>query len=155
MANTVVVKVKVEELTKYGFKSNGKYVNYSKQLSEKDKAMVVPGAELDAEYYVADSGKEYLNKILSVVVPVLSYSGPEAVSTAPKAKKSFVKADSMTKAEWSAKDRSQLIGGLSHDAATLVAAVLGFNNPDGTTEGMLEMYKQVLTGLIKIRDEIK
>lgn len=67
MSNVTVVKVKVDELSKYGYKANGKFVNYSKQLSDSDKARVVPGAEFEAEYFVADSGKEYLNKIVSPI----------------------------------------------------------------------------------------
>src|ERR1700674_4296782 len=64
MAQTTVVDVTVQELTRYGFKANDRFVNYSKNLSETDKAMIVPGVTLKVEFYVADSGKEYLNKVL-------------------------------------------------------------------------------------------
>jgi hypothetical protein len=115
MSQTTVVKVKVEEMSKYGFKSNGRYVNYSKQLSDADKAKVVPGAEFDAEYFVADSGREYLNKILSDLKknPVGKVEVETKVNTA-RAKKftpSFKKKDDaptsagLTKDEWAAKDR--------------------------------------------------
>ena len=65
MASTTVMKVKVQELTKFGFKANDKYVGYSPKMPEKDKALVVPGRTLEVEMYVADSGKEYVNKVLS------------------------------------------------------------------------------------------
>jgi hypothetical protein len=106
MAQTVVVKVKVEELSKYGFKANGKYVGLSKQLSDTDKARIVPGAEFEAEYYVADSGKEYLNKITSLV----ANSQPDTkVTDTERAKKftpKFTKKEdnSMSKEEWASKD---------------------------------------------------
>ena len=60
----------------------------------------------------------------------------------------------MTKAEWSAKDRSQLIGGLSHDAATIVAAAMTLQ-PFNSTDEVLLFYKRVLEGLLRIRDEVK
>ena len=66
MSSTVKVSVVVEELTKYGYKANGKYVNFSQKLSDADKSKVVPGASFEAEYYVSDTGKEYLNKIIIV-----------------------------------------------------------------------------------------
>jgi len=118
MAQTVVVKVTIEELSKYGFKANGKYVGLSKQLSDADKARLVPGASFEAEYYVADSGKEYLNKILSTVSNTVKQSesklevdAERAVRNTPKAfKPSFTKkADAtsagLSKDEWAAKDR--------------------------------------------------
>ena len=115
MANNTVVKVKVEELTKYGFKNNGKYVNYSKQLAEADKAKVVPGAEFEAEFYVADSGKEYLNKILNtkaiisdIRTPVTDITPPVDQERAKRFTPKFVKKEipdnTMSKQEWADKD---------------------------------------------------
>jgi hypothetical protein len=115
MAQTIVVKVKVEELTRYGFKANGKYVNFSKQLPEADKMAVVSGAEFEAEYYVADSGKEYLNKILSRTTPTPAVkqnvastptNNPKHEQKAESKKEYKAKEDtSMTKDEWASKDR--------------------------------------------------
>lgn len=170
MPSTTVVKVKIEELSKYGFKANGKYVGLSKQLKDADKARLVPGAEFEAEYYIADSGKEYLNKILIMSdvsapgVTLPSVAAKAAVDTerakkfTPKFNKPETKADpdKMSKAEWSAKDRSQLIGGLSHDAAAVAVAVLnldGSNEPG--TESALRVYKTLLEGMLKIREEVK
>jgi hypothetical protein len=119
MAQTVVVNVVVEELSKYGFKANGKYVGLSKQLSESDKAKIVPGASFEAEYYVSDNGKEYLNKILTVIETAPRNSHPglaPKVDTKPDTEraKKFTpkyekKADAtsagLSKDEWAAKDR--------------------------------------------------
>jgi hypothetical protein len=160
MASTTVVKVKVEELTKYGFRANGRYVNFSKQFT--DQAKVVPGAEFEAEFYVADSGKEYLNKVLNAVakVDVSKVIAPaSAVVDVERAKKFTPKfekkadADKMSKAEWSAKDRSQLIGGLSHDAAAITAVMLTLQVYNNTDE-VLKCYKQVLEGMIAIRADL-
>ncbi len=155
MASTTVVKVKVQELSKYGFKANDRYVGYSKLF--KDQARVVPGAEFDAEFYVADSGKEYLNKILSEVpsTPSVAVADTErAKKFTPKFNKPAVAADSekMSKADWSAKDRSQLIGGLSHDAAQLVLAAITVGVD---VSKALEMHKDALVGLLKLREEVK
>lgn len=168
MATTTIVKVKIEELSKYGFKANGKYVGLSKQLPEADKTKIVPGAEFEAEYYVADSGKEYLNKIVKTLTNATTetpVNTPTAITTkvdTERAKKflpKFVKKDvisdseKMSKADWSAKDRSQLIGGLSHDAATLAAVVININSLDA--ESALSIYKVFLEGMLKIREEVK
>lgn len=182
MSQTTIVKCKVEELSKYGFKANGKYVNYSKQITEEDKAKVVPGAEFEAEYYVADSGKEYLNKVLSVkytdgsmvstrplaIAPVVLRQEATAVGPAitvtkvdterakkftPKFTKAAAVDNTMSKAEWSAKDRSQLIGGLSHDAAAITAAMIA-TSVMGQAEAVLA-YKQILVQMLSIREEVK
>lgn len=161
MANNTVVKITVQELTKYGFKANDRYVNYSKQLTESDKAKVVPGAELEAEYYIADSGKEYLNKVLSSATVVGSGTESPKVDTtrAKKFTPTFNKAaapdNSMSKADWAAKDRSQLIGGLSHDAAELTAAALTVWGTLQSEAVVLRTYKSFLEGMLKIREELK
>lgn len=110
MAQNTVVKVKVESLTKFGYKANDRFVNYSKNLSETDKAKVVPGAEFEAEYYVADSGKEYLNRIVAMaptqpsVTPI--QSNPDTERTKRFTPKFTKKADdTMSKEEWAAKDQ--------------------------------------------------
>ncbi len=159
MANTVMEKIKVDELSKFGFKVGNEYLNYSKKLSEADKTRVVPGAEFDAELYVADSGKRYLNKILTGVTAAIvkAVSAPKTDAERAKVftpkfqkKESVADSEKMSKADWSAKDRSQLIGGLSHDAAAIVA-----NMGLGTVEEALVEYKAALEGMLKIRDEIK
>lgn len=132
MAQNTVVKVKVEELTKYGFKANGHYVNYSKNLSEADKAKVVPGAELEAEYYVADSGKEYLNKVLAqnlgVVVSVAD-TAPKvdterAKKFTPKFEKKAALDNTMSKEEWAAKDQRISRQGVIQAAVIALAPVV-------------------------------
>lgn len=172
MANTVIVKVKVQELTKYGFKANDRYVGLSKNLSESDKTKLVPGAFFEAEFYIADSGKEYLNKVLRPIAEDVMgafVSTPETrkedktqpgVDTSrakhfvPKFIKKETVSDSekMTKADWNQKDRNMMIGGRSHDAAVLVAAALtvGVSVADA-----LKQYREALEGLLKIAEEVK
>lgn len=169
MANTVKEKIRVDELSRFGFKVGSEYLNYSKKLSEDDKTRVVPGAEFEAELYVADSGKRYLNKILSDVVALASAKAvpPMAVSSIPgvdaeRAKKFTPKfqkkadesSDKMSKGEWAAKDRSQLIGGLSHDAAAITAAFVTVSG-ELKGEAILQSYKFILEGMLKIREELK
>ena len=167
MASTTVVHVNVEALTKFGYKANGKFVNYSKQLSESDKARVVPGASFEAEYYVSDGGKEYLNKIIGTGVPkpqpavaskpVTDVNPPEDQKQPTTFKPSFKKAEApsntMSKDEWKAKDRSQLIGGLSHDSAEIVAAMIHVQSLD--VETALNVYADILKGMMKIREALQ
>jgi hypothetical protein len=169
MATNQVVKVQVQELTKYGFKNNGKFVNYSKNLSEGDKAHVVPGAEFEAEFYIADSGKEYLNKILIVkdvsgnpneqkAVTSETQKGPtvdvdRAKRFTPKFTKKADDTEKMSKADWNQKDRNMMIGGRSHDAAVIVAAMVNTEAMD--KEQALARYRFILEGMLSIAEEIK
>jgi hypothetical protein len=142
MATTQVVKVTVEELSKYGFKANGKYVGLSKQLSDADKARIVPGASFEAEYYVADSGKEYLNKIVGIgsSVPQVSAKPVEQSKAAttpvvdtertkkftPKFAKKETAATSagLTKEEWANKDQRISRQGVIQAAVIALAPVV-------------------------------
>lgn len=54
--------------------------------------------------------------------------------------------------DWAAKDRSQLVGGRSHDAVELVKASLVNATP---MPKVLELYKEALNGVLKLADEIK
>lgn len=160
MATTVMAKIKVQELTKYGFKANDKYVNYSKQFT--DQAKVVPGAEFDCELYVADSGKEYLNKIISQLTPTKEPlpTPPVDVERAKKFTPKFNKtsisdSNSMSKADWAAKDRNMMIGGRSHDAAVIVASLVKVGFGLDTTVKVLEVYKELLNGMLTIAGEVK
>jgi len=141
MATTVMAKIKVQELTKYGFKANDKYVNYSKQLDETSKTKIVPGAEFDCELYVADSGKEYLNKILrqstsvaAVSVPnvdverakkITDYAQGKPRAFTPKFNKTVAVDNSMSKGEWAAKDTRISRQGSIQAAVKALASVLG------------------------------
>ncbi len=162
MAETKVMEVLVEGLSKFGFKANGEFINWSKKFDEASKAQVVPGRKFSVDMYVADSGKMYANKILRQLETLPPGSGPVPPLVAPvfaktPTAKPLAKApvsETMSKAEWSAKDRSQLIGGLSHDAATL-AAVLVPMLPDQNADSALDIYKELLEGMLKIRDEVK
>jgi hypothetical protein len=54
--------------------------------------------------------------------------------------------------DWDSKNRAQLIGGRSHDAAQLVHAAITGGLP---IETALEMYKQALIEVLKLSDEIR
>lgn len=110
------------------------------------------GTSLKADVYVTEKGGKYLNtaEVLgqedAVPIEKKSISKPPAVKAAKAS-------EVMTKAEWSAKDRSQLIGGLSHDAAALGAVLVNVNSLD--SKGALAVYKELLEGMIKIREQVK
>ncbi len=55
---------------------------------------------------------------------------------------------------WEAKNRSQLIGGRSHDAVELVKA-WAQGRTSLTMVDLLEKYKLALEGILKIADEVK
>jgi len=126
MSSTVMKQLTVQELTKFGFKAEGRYINWSKNLDEKAKIPVVPGRTFQFELYVADSSKEYVNKVLQMIeiadVPYERQNAPKTdVKTETKAdiararkytpKETMTVATSviadkpMTRTDWDAKDR--------------------------------------------------
>jgi hypothetical protein len=126
MSNRTIKKVVVQELTKWGYKDASGYVNFSKTLSENDRAAVVPGAEFDAEIYLSDptdkypNGTRYLNKIVAQTAKVKvnkpaasvsDFNPPVDTARAKKFTPKFEKkTDALTSAglskdEWAAKDR--------------------------------------------------
>ncbi len=163
MASTMKELIKVSKLTKFGFQVNDEYVNFSKQLPEADKTRVVPGAEFDAELYVADSGKRYLNKILSSIP---SASSPSAVPTgvvapdAERAKKftpkfqkkeegtSGANSAGMSKEEWASKDRRISRQGCIQAAVQALAPVL---SPDDLFKAASALSDQMLDYVNKLK----
>lgn len=160
MATTAKESIKVKQLTKFGFQlENGEYINFSKTLKDGDKGRIIPGGAFDVMMYRADSGKGYLNSVIAAATP--SASTPlvavapkvaEVKETIPLPTKRVPNLEAMSKSEWQAKDRSQLIGGLSHDAAELAAAAVAYNVP---ISSVVDQYKLALGLLIKIREEVK
>lgn len=67
-------------------------------------------------------------------------------------KKSYTPKSDMSKADWAAKDRSQLIGGRSHDAAQLVTAALLSGTP---IETVVATYKSTLEQIVAMAEEVK
>jgi hypothetical protein len=157
MAQTNVMDVEVKALTKFGFQNEkGEYVGWSKNFKEGDKTQVVPGRKFSVEMYIADSGKQYVNKVIRLLgvedKPLVAPVFAKTPTAKPLAKAPA--SETMSKAEWSAKDRSQLIGGLSHDAAAITAAMFGYMSGVDVPEA-LKTYKELLEGMLKIRDEVR
>src|ERR1700686_5818199 len=117
MAQTNIVEGGVKNLTKFGFQNEkDEYIGWSKNIKDSDKSQVVPGRKFSVEMYIADSGKQYVNKVLrQLEAPVTPPIVAPVFAKTPTGKPSVksVSSETMTKAEWSQKDRSQLIGGLS------------------------------------------
>lgn len=154
MASTVKEMVKVDALSKFGFKSGAEYLNWSKNIKDSEKGKVVPGGTFEMELYVADSGKKYVNSVATSATASAAAPKPAVkveVKAAPTAAPKATSSESMSKAEWSAKDRSQLIGGLSHDSAAITAALIAVSS----VPEPLALYKELLLGMLKIRDEVR
>lgn len=136
MGANVVVKVNVEKLTKFGYADSDGYVSYSKNLTDHDKSLVVPGASFEAEIYTAPSGSRYLNKIVAraghVEAPkaVESQAAAASVDTerakkfTPKFNKPAAVDNSMSKDEWAAKDTRISRQGVIQAAVIALAPVV-------------------------------
>ncbi len=129
MASNVKEQVTVQELSKYGFKAGGEYYNWSKNIKEEDKGKVVPGASFDMDIYIADSGKKYVNAVngsltgsaVPTVEPKFNAPKTAAVYTGRKAGSD---SDTMSKAEWAAKDQRISRQGVIQAAVQALAPVV-------------------------------
>jgi len=143
--------ITVKALSRYGFQSiTGEWLNWDKEIPESQKGLVVPGATLMMEVFQNESGKRYVKAVGEKTEPVAEVIKP---FTPPVAK--AVTPETNQKTDWAAKDRSQLIGGLSHDAVSLVNSLIRVRGDIDTAEKMLVVYKQFLEGLIQVRSEVK
>lgn len=120
--------IKVAELSKYGVKVGNEYVNYSKQLPEAVKGIFVPGGTYAVDFYVADSGKRYINAATAVVsdVPKAEVKTKATKSVSPK---EGVRAPAeiskgLSKAEWQSKDERISHQGLLQAALIALAPVV-------------------------------
>ncbi len=152
--------LKVKALSKFGFFVEGeeKGIYFDRSLLEADRGRFVPGAEIPVILRVADSGTKYVTAIgASKSGRIITNTAPDQTLAETKATpvatpKPVVKAEVMSKADWNAKDRSMMVGGLSHDAAVLVQTAHMSNS---SIEDVLFDYKRTLQELINIREEVK
>lgn len=139
---------------KYGAQvkdTNGDYFSFGKFY--KGPTAFGVGDVLKIELYKTEKGNKYINKVLSADVATASTTPKAEPSTEKKAPAFKAKADtSMSKDEWKAKDRSQLVGGLCHDAAQLTLTALTVGEKP---EVVLKTYEEILNGLIELRDGMK
>ncbi len=130
MATSVKEKVTVQELSKYGFKAGGEYYNWSKNIKEEDKGKIVPGASFDMDIYIADSGKKYVNAVNGMLeagsVPKVEpkFNAPKTASAVYTGRKAGSDSDTMSKAEWAAKDQRISRQGVIQAAVQALAPVV-------------------------------
>ena len=131
----------------------GNFFSFSKFY--KGPTVFEPGTVLSVDVYTTGKGGKYLNKadVLSETAPTTPKAVKKAPSKSVEAVKTPKASEAMTKADWGAKDRSQLIGGLSHDAAALAAVMANVNSLDA--KGSLVVYKELLEGMLLIREQVK
>lgn len=111
------------------------------------------GTSLQVDVYVTGKGGKYLNSA-EVVAGQAAPVEDKKITTKPLVLPKTPKAsETMTKADWGMKDRSMLVGGLSHDAAVLAAVLVNVNSLD--SKGALAVYKELLEGMLLIREQVK
>lgn len=132
--------ITVEKNGKFGPSVAGVWYSFGKFFKgEKELALNVP---IDVDVFVATSGKKYINEVLG------NGAAAKPAVKAPKAEapKAVVPTD------WAAKDRSQLVGGRSHDAAALVNASLVTGTP---LADVVKLYREALELVLKMAEEVK
>jgi hypothetical protein len=138
MTETIVVEMN----GKFGPKVGGVFYSFGK-FFKGDKQLPI-GVPISVDVYVADSGKKYINRLEGSVAVS---EAPITVSHTPPP---FKPLNQVT--DWAAKDRSQLVGGRSHDAAELVNTALVTGTP---LEEVLKLYKEALQAILKMSEEVK
>lgn len=155
--------IKVKQLAKFSVVTeSGEYINWDKTCPDSEKGTVVGGGEYEMEIERTESGK---GRILSVkktnvtaaptiVAPVFNNTPVvEPIKETVKQLAKMAGADTYTgKTDWAAKDRSMMIGGMSHDAAVLAAAAATANVP---LESLLSDYNKALGEMLRLREAIK
>ncbi len=148
--------LKVKSLSKFGFFVEGedKGIYFDRSLLEADRGKFVPGAEIPVTLRVAESGTKYVMGIGQVFPAQVSFNQGQPASNALAQIATPVKAKSetMSKSDWASKDRSMMVGGLSHDAAVLAAASATANV---SIQEILSSYEVALKRLVEIRENVK
>jgi ribonucleotide reductase alpha subunit len=100
-------------------------------LSEADKGRIVPGFSFQAETYTADSGKQYVNKILTGVKETVIQKSVVTNTPAVAVKKAFVPkakveeiSKGLSKEEWKSKDERISRQGLIQASLIALAPVV-------------------------------
>jgi len=99
-------------------------------------------------YKVMVESRDYKGKTYYNVTKKLSATD-EAPTPAPAP---TTPAPARKAVDWDAKDRSQLIGGLSHDAPELVKVIIETGKP---LQEVLDIYHMVMDKLIEMRKDFK
>ena len=130
-----------------------KGIYFDRSVLEADRGKFVPGAEVPVILRVADSGTKYVMAVLNPAKHVAHETPALPVATSTVGAKIVTKAsETMSKADWNAKDRSMMLGGISHDAAQLAAASVTANV---SIHDVVQAYCVAMTQLIKFREEVK
>lgn len=153
----------VERSGQWGPQVNGEYYSVNAPLTPD---MFKQGQSYDvlikrgkpSEKY--PTGKKYIAQLVRQAESQTKNSGPTVQATAggvlshvpvsAPTTSYAAKADSTDKEKyWEDKNKSMLVGGLFHDAATLTAAIVSTNGL--TEEQALESFKRVLDRIVAIR----
>ncbi len=148
--------VLVERVSQWGPQINGQWYGVNDPLEAKDftagqtyeiltkVGKPTPKNPQGKRYVAQIVGDGKSNPLASAgnIAPVSTVAGP----------KTAVSDEKMTKKDWKAKDDAMRLGGLFHDVAQVVAAVVTVNGL--TSEQALVEFEKVLTGIIIIRNKL-
>ena len=119
---------------------DGKWLNTAKKL---DINSFESGKTYEVVIETNDKGYKTVTKNITAEL--------NASEPIPATLKQAVATPQKANVDWAAKDRSMLIGGMMHDAATLCAP-----NAQGlTVKQIAEMMREMMLELVLLRDEIK
>lgn len=133
MTTENVTTIVVEMAGKYGPKVDGTYLGTKRPLKATD---FVTGGKYDI---LTESWNSNGKSGLNITKIVKDYGNSNGASLKPAV-------------DWAAKDRSQLIGGVYHDAGDVVRLSLEFDKP---IKDILVLHKEATLGLLENRKEVK
>ena len=152
--------IKIEAKSNFGVLAGGTWFNPS---DKKMLSIFEIGKTYDVEMVenTGKGGKVYKNIQTAKLVegsaaPVAVLDRPAAAVVAVKKpyfkKSGFAPKSDAAPVDWAAKDRSQLVGGRSHDAVELVKASISGCKP---MDEVLALYREALVGVLSIAEEVK
>ena len=150
--------IKIEAKSNFGVLAGGTWFNPS---DKKMLSIFEIGKTYDVEMVENEgkNGKVYKN--IQTAKLVEGSAAPVAVLDRPAAppvkkpsykKSGFAPKSDAAPVDWAAKDRSQLVGGRSHDAVELVKASISGCKP---MDEVLALYREALVGVLSIAEEVK
>lgn len=157
MQNITRETITIEAFGKYGPKANGGYFNWSQKSGLSDASVKIGGTYDVLVYQSPGKKTRYINQIVGETptanpTPVVE-AAPARIMEAPTKEVSSTKAKSDDKeAYWAAKNDSQKLGGLFHDAAQITAAIAMSGGYD--VAKALTAFEEVLNGVIKVRSKL-
>lgn len=136
--NAIVTELRIDRVGPYGVQSNGVWYGVNRPLTPKS---FVVGNVYGVTFKAGTNGKQYIDASSPITLPTepSNITKAKLADTSPE--------------YWDQKNRSQLVGGLFHDAAQITASLVMTQNLN--KDDTLKTFAAVFEALLEYRDSLK